>query len=539
VGLSELLGIGRSAIVASQTAMATINNNIANVNTPGYSRQDVMLELSLSVQRGGQLVGSGVTVAGIKRHYDRFIESQILGQNQVLGRATAFDKALSEMEQIFNDSSGLGLSKTLTEFFTAWQEVANYPEGQTPRLMLFNKTDALIRNATAIESSLTDNIKHINEEVANISGEINTFAEKIASLNSEIVVAETGSQTETAIGLRDQRQKLLSDLSNLANISMYENTDGSVNVSLGSRSLVSGSRYNIMSSKVNIEGNSDVYLDGTNITGNISSGQLGGFLMARQDITDNALYSIRRLVASVNKEVNLLHQAGFGLDSSTGLDYFNALQVSSLDNSTGADITSSSITNMSQLTLDEYDVTFDALGSYFVTDRQTGTVADTGIYTSGAAISFDGMQITITGAVTANDTFRVSPLTSSISNFGRAITDYKQIAVSGSAAGLPGDNANSIAMAQLAGSSIGDLGATFNDYYRSIVSYAGSSSSAASDSLTFETNMMTEMYSQRDAVSGVSLDEEAIKLIQFQRAFEAGARMVRIADEMMQTILQL
>jgi flagellar hook-associated protein 1 FlgK len=148
------------------------------------------------------------------------------------------------------------------------------------------------------------------------------------------------------------------------------------------------------------------------------------------------------------------------------------------------------------------------------------------------------MQVTISGAVTASDRFFVSPLTDAVRNLNTNVSDYRKIAAS-TAAGLPGDGTNAMAIGSLTDSTTTDLGDSFNNFYRTIVSYTGTASRAASDSLAFENNLSDELNKRRDAVSGVSLDEEAINLLRFQRSFEAGARMIKVTDELMQTIMNL
>jgi len=539
MSLSGLFHIGRSGLLSSQSALTIVNNNIANVNTPGYSRQEIILELSSPVRSGGMLVGTGVTVAGIRRHYDRFIQTQILGQNQNQGRSLSLDKAYGEIEQVFNEAQNLGMSKSMSDFFNAWQEIATNPEGQPQRTLLLQKASSLVRNAQSVEQGMTDTLKHMNEEIGSITAQINDLASQLAKLNDAIIRAEAGQQSATAIDLRDQRDVVLNDLGNLVDMTSYENSDGSVTVSIGMQNLVSGVNTNPFEKRLQSDGAYDFYQNGINVTGNISKGQLGGFISAQQDITANPLTDFRKFIASVVKEVNLLHQSGFGIDGSTGNDFFNGLQITTRDSSAGADVTSASITNLSQVTLDEYYITFDAGSNYTVTNAQSGATVTSGAYVSGNPISFDGIDMTINGAVTANDSFFVSPLTEAVRNFGVSVTDYRQIAAASSAAGVPGDGSNANAIGQLTEAGISDLGDSFNNFYRTIVAYTGSAAATASDGLTFENNLSSTLNSRRDAVSGVNLDEEAINLVKFQRSYEAGARLIRVADELMQTILQL
>jgi len=147
--------------------------------------------------------------------------------------------------------------------------------------------------------------------------------------------------------------------------------------------------------------------------------------------------------------------------------------------------------------------------------------------------------VTITGAVTPDDRFSVSPLTNAIKNLGLAISDPEKIAASSSSSGIPGDGSNAVNMVNLGSSQVGNLGDTFMDYYRGIVTVTGTLSRAASDSLTFDENLLSEIQSRRDSVSGVSLDEEAINLIRYQRSFEAAAKMISVTDELLDIVMKL
>lgn len=539
MSLFGLFDIGRSALLASQTGIAVTSNNIANVNTPGYSRQEVILEIANPVSSGRGFIGRGVTVAGIRRSYDNFIQMQLLGQQQNRGRSQAINNALSEIEGVLNDQGGLGLSQSIQEFFNAWQEVSTNPEGIPQRESLLYRTRQFINASRQIEQRITSTLNNIDNTIDDTVNRVNELAKKIATLNERIVQIESGLNAEKAFDLRDQRDGMLRELSDLVDFSYREDDNGSITITVGMRDLVSGTTANSLSSAVTGNSERKIIIDGIDITGRIQRGQLGGLLAVRGDIETRALYSLRRLIASITKEVNLLHRSGYGLDGSSGNDFFYPLSLSTTDNSTGADITSATITNLASLTLDEYDITFDSSNNYYVTDRQTGSVVSTGAYVSGNPISFDGIEITITGAVTSNDRFSISPLKNAIKNFGLAISNPEKIAASSSLSGIPGDNGNALNIYNLGSIAIGDIGDTFMDYYRSIVTVTGTMSRSASDSLTFDENLLSEIQSRRDSISGVSLDEEAINLIRYQRSFEAAAKMIKVTDELLEMVMNL
>jgi len=539
LSLFGLFDIAKSAIFASQTALTVTSNNIANVNTPGFTRQEALFAAASPVTLSGNLLGNGVTISGIKRDYDKFIQTQLWEQYQNYGRSYALDQTLSGIEQVFNEAKNIGLASPLADFFNAWQGVATNPDGFAERSVLLQKANALVPVAKQMELGITDTLKNMNDSVDTMVDRINAIASDIASINGKIAQIEAGSKTESAQDLRDQRDSLLNELSNLVDFTSYEDKNGSITIMVGMRNLVSGGTTNNLSTEINEEGDKDLYLDGINITGNVKKGQLGGMISVRDNVRTNSLDGLRRLIASIITETNILHRAGYGLDGTTGNDFFTPLQLSTRDFSPGADITAT-ITDPSQLNLDEYSIQFDASNNYLVYNKQSGALVTSGTYASGNPISFNGINIVITGTVTQNDKFTVSPLTDVIRNFGVAITDEQKIAAASSDTTLPGDNSNALLIAQLAENAQTNLdGATIPNYYKGLVSTIGSMSKAASDSLTFDDNLLSELNNRRESLSGVSLDEEATNLIKFQRSFEAGAKMIQVTDELLQTLLNL
>lgn len=540
MSLLGLFDIGKSTIFASQTALNVVSNNIANVNTPGYSRQEAVLEVSNAVQYRGDYIGTGVSTSGVRRHYDKFIHLQLIGQNQSYGRSYSLDQGLSHVEQIFNEAKGLGLSNALQNYFNAWQGLTTTPEAQAQRTVLLQQGKALVQNAKQIERDVLDTLQNVNDEIGNVVDRVNTLTSKIAQLNEKIAQVEGGMTSEQGSYLRDQRDKLLSDLGELIDYSWYEDNNKYVTVMVGGKSLVTPLKAYELSTSEDIDGNKSVTFNGEDITSVFKKGQLGGYIDVRDDIKSNTLYDLRKLVASISKEINIQHRAGYGLDSSTGNDFFDALQIYTRDYSSGGYISSATVADPSALTLDEYNINFIDASNYEVYNNQTGALVTSGAYTAGSPISFDGIQAVVDGAPSAGDSFLISPLSGIIENFNVAISDTNKIAAASSDQTLPGDNTNALAMFQLSQTGISDLsGATFETYYRGIVSNVGVMSQAASDSLTYDNNLLFELQKKREEVSGVSMDEEAANLVKYQHMYEAGARILKMTDELLDTIINI
>jgi|Deesub1362A_J573_1020465.scaffolds.fasta_scaffold00087_103 flagellar hook-associated protein 1 FlgK len=455
MSLFGLFDIGKSAIFASQTALNVTAHNIANVNTPGFSRQEAVLSIASPVDTGRGFLGRGVTVSTIRRHYDRFLGAQLLLEKQNYGKSLALSDGFGRVEQLFNEAQGMGLSGALLDFFNAWQDVAANPEGQAQRTILLQKASDLVQTAKKIENGLENIIRETNRELEDIIERINTIASDIAALNKRI--AEAGG-TSNANDLVDERENLLGELAELVEFNSFEKSNGAITVIVGMKNLVDGDIVTPVEGIRDAAGDVQIYMRGSNIGQYIDRGKMGGLLALRDEIKTDVLTPFRQLIASIVDEVNQLHRNGYGLDGSTGLDFFYPADTSDIDNV--------------------------------------------------------------------------------IKNLAVAITDVEQVAASATDTGLPGDNGNALLIAELYNADV-ISNTTFEGYYSSLVASVGVKSRAASDSLRFEELLLSDIQQRRDAVSSVSLDEEAVNLIRFQRAFEAGARMITVTDELLQTVLNM
>jgi flagellar hook-associated protein 1 FlgK len=542
----SIFEIGRTAVLATQTQLNVVGNNLANAATPGYNRQEVILDVVTPVTQGNQkiVVGQGVSVAAIRRQYDALLQNQINLAQQDYGQSSTLNQYLSSIDQIFNEAQNLGLATPLTDFFNAWQELANNPQGLTERSLVLQKTDSLINSAQQMEKGVTDTLTQINTGITSDVTKINDLATQIAKLNDQITQVEAGSGMGTSNSLRDKRDQVLKDLNYLIEAGSWEDSSsGALTVTVGQRNLVSGSSTKTLSAIASQNGAYTLKLDGMDITSQVTKGEIGGLSAASQDIRAN-LQDFRKLIASLANQVNLQHIQGFDLDALGGTSFFNPIQLTVVKTSASGNLTSS-ITDYSQLTMDEYAVNFVDDGSggfnYQITNADTGALKTSGAYVAaGTTVNLEGIRFVLSGTVTAQDSFSVSPLTTAIQNFGKVVTDSRKIAASSSATSVPGNNVNALAVADIINNQISSLDSgTVVDFYQSLVGQIGSQTKTAIDSEVFAKNFLGQLTNKRDSISGVNMDEEAANLIRFQRAFQAAARLISTADELFQTLLNL
>ncbi|SVD72051.1 uncharacterized protein METZ01_LOCUS424905, partial [marine metagenome] len=225
--LANGVEIGRRALQAQQTALQVTSHNIANANTPGFSRRKVELE---NVAGGLGGVGGGVDAAAVTRQRDQFLDAQMRVERQVLGRWSALERALtgveaifnepagsSEAGTIFNETSGLGLSGSLSRFWNAWQDLANVPESGAARAAVRQEADFMVTTLHQLDTQLADLRGSLDQEVIAQVDEINQILDSLAAINGEIPrsVFDGG----TGGDLLDQRDRLLEDLSERVDIS--------------------------------------------------------------------------------------------------------------------------------------------------------------------------------------------------------------------------------------------------------------------------------------------------------------------------------
>lgn len=319
-----ILSVGSRALLTQQKAIDVTGQNIANVNTPGYSRQRVVMQASTPIAFSPGQMGTGVEATEIQRVYDRFVGSQINTETQSMGRWESRESALQRAELIFNETDGSGLSNAMSEFWNAWQDLATNPSGYAERTVLLSKSETLAQTFNTMADNLVQIQKDCDARISGTVAEINTLAGQIADLNDKIGQVEVAGQDSN--DYRDQRDQLLTELAEKIDITTYEGSYGRVSVQIADgRPLVEGSSSWALTTVTNAEGHADVSWmnrDGTavDITDAIRGGEVKGWLEARDGDVQGYLDRLDELADAIITEVNNLHGAGFGtaIDPLTG-----------------------------------------------------------------------------------------------------------------------------------------------------------------------------------------------------------------------------
>lgn len=329
-GLNGLLGMGANALATFQRALAVTGQNLSNVNTPGYSRQEIVLAEGIPEDAIPGQLGTGVVATQIRRSIDTFVEAQLLTSRERLGQFSASQNALTQIQTVFADSNDQGIAASLNDFFQAWQDVATNPADLTSRTVLLSKADVVAKRLNQAATQLSAHRNSLDGQILRGIADINTLAGQIADLNGKIKLAEVSGQQ--ANDLRDQRGRYLNDLAELVDISTLEESDGQVSVFVGvGQVLVTQQTAFRLAGVADItnSGLSDVQYDNgsganTDLTGVISGGRLKGWIDARDTTAASLQSSLDTLASQLVSQVNTQHRAGYGLDGSTTQDFFTA-----------------------------------------------------------------------------------------------------------------------------------------------------------------------------------------------------------------------
>ncbi len=326
---SGILGIALTGLNAAQAGIRTTQHNIANVNTPGYRRQETVQSTALPQTTPMGSFGNGVEVATVRSLYSQFLDNQLLmGQSQ-LGFYEFYSTAAGQVDQLLGDA-GSGLSTALDSFFSAFNELANAPTSNAARQVVLSAGNNLAGRINTLDDQLRGAMNASNNELGQMVGQANLYAMQIANLNGEITRVESTHGTQSANDLRDLRQKLITELNKLLNVSLVPQDGGTVGVFVGNgQPLVLGERAFALGTAVD-PGNSllrvptidlgagAMHLDAAQVSG----GKIGGLLAYRAEILLPAFSDLNTLAAAIAGEVNALHTGGEDYNGNTGVDFF-------------------------------------------------------------------------------------------------------------------------------------------------------------------------------------------------------------------------
>lgn len=453
-GLFQGLEIGKRALLTHQVSLQTIGHNIANVNTPGYTRQRVLTSSSLPEQNANGVYGSGVQVDDVRQIRDLFLGQQYREATKQFGSWGYQEKTLQQIESLFNEPQDSSMGALMDKFWDAWSELSNNTDSSNNRRIVITEAEQLVNGFQRLSRQLSELRDATDRDLSTMTNEVNRLTSEIAQINQQIKAAELGDNT--ANDLRDRRDQLTEQLAGIIDARVLEKPNGATIVTMGAMVLVDEDDSFAIGTKSSVKnGQMTNQLVWANTSVNLRnlSGQLAGLTEMRDKTIPDYIAQLDELANHVIDQVNGIHQNGFGLNGSTGVLFFDPA------------------------------------------------------YRTAA-------------------TMRLSP---------DVINDINKIATGGSASG---GNEIALAIAELRTKAVLDGNSrTLNDYYNSMVGGLGVETRQAS-SFTANYELLLQQTEQaRQAVQGVSLDEEMANLIKFQHAYDAAARVITSMDEALQTVI--
>jgi flagellar hook-associated protein 1 FlgK len=433
-----------SGLNASQGSLSVLSNNIANANTAGYSRQQTTQTANASNQYGGVFIGSGTTLADVRRVYNQFLDTAYQNSTALNSDAKAYLDQVSAVDKTLSDKT-TGMSAVLSSFFAAVQTASANPSDVSARQVLITNAQTLTNRFNSIASQLGQQKETINSQLTSMTDQVNQLTSSIASYNKQIAQVQ-GSSNTTPANLLDARAEAVRSLNELIGVTASEK-DGIFSVSTGTgQSLVLGDRSNTLSAvpskndtsqfTIQLNASGGTTMDLGNV---ISGGSIGGLLRYRSDALMPAINDLGRIAIVAADTINT--QLGQGLDlngefgSSMFKDINSAASIAqrsvSAQGNQGAGNLGVTIKDTSKLTNYDYKVSFnDPADLNKVTVlRSDGQAMGTFDITATPPAVIDGFTLALNnGPMQAGDSFKVSPTANGAKEIGTVLTDPTKIA---------------------------------------------------------------------------------------------------------------
>lgn len=558
MSLYSSIRMAANTMRADQIAMQVIGQNIANANTPGYIREEVELAPAPTQRMGNLLLGLGVEVRAVVQKIDRFLEERLRGSVSDRASAEVREETYHQLEGLINELGDTDLSTDLNNFLSSISEILNQPESVSARNQAVLQGNTLATNIARLANRVTEVRTDLNKRVDDMAERINKLTETIQKLNIRIAETEGGDVSNSdAVGLRDQRMQALEDLAGLIDIRVEEQPSGGVTVYSGGNYLV----YEGTRREVGVVYESDrglttahIHLNETDSSVGTASGELAGLLQSRDDILGRFLDDLNNFAGALVFEFNRVFSSGQGLTGfreltsdyavnetdvpldTAGLPFApenGSFQVILYNKRTGLAKTTDITVDLNGInqdtTLEELADQLDAIDGLDVSIESTGrlTIRSSSSDqefsfandTSGALAAL-GLNTFFTGSsardIGVNSVVKKDPSKFAASRGG--IGHDTQVAIElADFLDRPLDSQDGMSLAELYDQMVG-----------STTQGAAVTKAEAEGARTFEETLR----GQKMATSGVSLDEEAVRMMAFQRQFQASARLIATLNEL-------
>lgn len=564
MSLMSALNVSVSALQVNTIGLQVVSNNISNVNTPGYARQDLLQQTAPTYRQGQLTFGSGVQAAGIVQAGNSFLDSQLQDAISDAEGSEIQHQIYQQLEAVIGELGENDLSTSLSNFFNALSEVANQPESASVRNIAVQQGDALAQKINSTFVQARDIQSSINQEVSDSADRINALLEEVNVLNGQIQNIEGTSGASAASPLRDTRRTALKELSSLINIKVREFEGGGVNINTanGEPLLFNGEVLQVQAKTSSPDGypRTTIVMQHNGSTLSPQSGRVGGMQKARDNVIEDFLANLTSLSDTLTFEFNKLHSSGQGLTA------FDSVIANDGVENPDAPLDQSSL---------KFKPENGSLNIH-VRDKATGEVSTTNVLVQlggaggmslnqlaqqlgeidglQAAVDYKGrLQIQSTNsnaefyfsedssgvlAAVGINTFFTGTSPSTIGVRTDLKSNPSQLAVSKNGVGNDAENILQLAQMDLqARSTLNNR--SLRTHYETIVGNVAQQAAITDDIASGFRQYADSIEGQALSLAGVNLDEEAVKMLQYQRAYQASARVVQTVNELFDVLVNL
>lgn len=567
MSLYSSIRMASNTLQANTIALQVVGQNIANSNDPNYIREQVVMEPGPSQRLGGLLLGTGTRVLAVTQKIDNFLEDRLRGAVSDQASAEAQEQTYTQLEGAIGELNDTDLSTSMTKFFSSISEILNQPESATVRNLAVLQGQTLTNDIRTLASRVQELRSDANTRVQNMAGDINRLVEEVRSLNVRIAETEVGGACGSdAVGLRDQRLKALEGLATLIDIRVEEQESGATNVYVGGDYLVcegTARQVEAQITSVGGMGTATIALSSTDSPLEVSGGQLYGLMASRDQVLGSFQDNLNSFAGTLAFEFNKIYSSGQGLkgfaslsseypvsdntvpldDAAAGLKFppvNGSFQVLVYNTKSGLTQTTDIRVDLNGLgedtTLEDLAAQLDAIDGLSAQATPTGMLE----IRSDAVdqqFSFANDTSGVLAALGLN-TFFTGSSASDLGINGYVSDDPSLFAAS--TGGIGQDTDNAVELAAFADRALStrnneSISVIYDRTVGEVTQGATIASATADGARVFEETLR----GQKLAISGVSIDEEAVKMIAYQQSYQASARYIKTLNDLLELMVNL
>jgi flagellar hook-associated protein 1 FlgK len=633
-----ILNIGSQGLQANQIALQTTGNNIANVNTEGYSRQKAVIQTETGILGQGGYIGRGVSVQTIQRTYSEFLTRQATMATSVQSGDVARANSLKQLQGIFEGGKN-GLGAAISDMLNAFSDVVTAPTDQTARTVALSRIDETASRMRAAARTMQDIQQGTAQSLSQKTDTINSLAQSVADVNLAISRATSNGQPPN--DLLDRRDQLIRTLNTFVQTSNIAADDGTVSVFIGgSQALVLG----VNAAKVSIveddfgdalKNKLAISRNGVSVTldeNSLGGGEVAGLLRFQNTDLNEGRNLLGRLTLAISTAMNDQHKLGLDIDGNVGGNLFSANTFTAqnvLKPVTQTSTTSTptlAVADPTKLVASDYEMSYTASNTVTITRLSDGEVTSGLTFNGTTSFTLDGLTFSTTSIGVTGDRFLFKPFSTVANNIKSEFLNPRALAVASPVAGQMGANnmgslqqvslqalinppanlnaapvtltftsatqytrsdqagtfnyipgqtitgtttppewslqltgtpkvgdtfvvkampagyvatnsANATALTKLRDKAMFD-GVALTDGFAGLISTIGIRTQSANYAAEVSSSIATNLDKDRAGISGVNLDEEAAKLLQFQQSYQASAKMIQVAQSIFDALMQ-